>query len=467
MDIVQAFRNLFKYWNYTSHCGECWEFEAPLTEALANTSLAKTEGCCYRVFLVNYSKRENRTYNASGLVADRYDEHSFDLLVLKQSDFGRNQDIEQVSQAPAGDLIQYTDEESKWRLYHKPVLDCFEDSILETLCGILGRSLRNTGRSWSPVINYMDQNYDGWRIRMNLQDYRPDKSDDLYEYVGFSLQWWDGSEEMVPGSLTVILTGAESGNIHSLTWDGETVLFLNNGMDTEFEVQLANSGGDPQYLVENTIQLETFGDIEVATALLVRNAVILNGPIPWEGSLGSDEDFDFTLTGTESMTEYAVAMQQQIVPISEAFTPALESADINFQDVLSQESGYTILETTPALIVNGNLVLNAEAAAAPMFEIVCWDELAGTDTVTLNATIAPGTACLAIAAVVTDENDPINSIVQQWDVEAFLWVGNGQVININVPSFAGGLGQYNGIMIYDQADTSYLLWTRRDDLTTC
>jgi len=174
MNVVEFFRQQVNKWNIENKCGYCWEFDAPLRDSDANESLIKTNECCVRVMITNYSFRKNRTFHpVNGLVTDYNLEYTFTLNVVIPSIIDRNVYNEQ----------EHPISESKWATILEPLQGCLDTENPYDFCEILGRDdVTIISENWIQRLDWLDNNYDGWAITMTLKDKNPNSNIPIKTY---------------------------------------------------------------------------------------------------------------------------------------------------------------------------------------------------------------------------------------------------------------------------------------------
>jgi hypothetical protein len=160
MNIITFFEKQVEKWNDDNKCGYCWHFEAPLRLSDLNESVQKTEECCVRVFLTDYSFSITPQYSpifgrSAGLPTKR---HSFTIYYLLNDRIDINVYSEQK-----GHLLN----ESKWKQIIEPLLDC--DMSLD-ICELFENILEWSISRAEIVIDFQDQNYTGLKIIYNLNE---------------------------------------------------------------------------------------------------------------------------------------------------------------------------------------------------------------------------------------------------------------------------------------------------------
>ena len=158
MNIVKLFRSIEQDLNEDQKCGFCWEFSAPFFEDIANT-IIESEPCCVQLRLIDYSQNKVNTY-VNGFPSNNYVDYNFTLQAIKQSELGRNMDNEQK--------IHPLDQ-SKWELIYNPLRECLSDDQFVKWCEYLGLQVEVTRWNFTMLVNYSDNNYDGWKIQASIR----------------------------------------------------------------------------------------------------------------------------------------------------------------------------------------------------------------------------------------------------------------------------------------------------------
>ena len=159
--IVEAFDKLIKEYNEINKCDFCWEFEAPYRISDMNESIKKSSNdeCCVRVFLTNRRGVDsNFRPNINNQQESRISEMGT-VYFLMYDDIGLNVHRE---------MPHYSDEESKHERILKPLLNCILDI---DFCDV-NENIVISSKSWSSEIDFLADNYTGWRVDFNLNYYR-------------------------------------------------------------------------------------------------------------------------------------------------------------------------------------------------------------------------------------------------------------------------------------------------------
>lgn len=165
MNLIDFWQKQIEIWNTEQKCGFCWDFSAPLTESAINL-VQPTDGkeCCVQVMIVRdrvEAFSTNNTYDQkTGFLTNSVCQKSFQVLFLMHSDIGTNN---------FNEIKGHDTDESKWATILSRLEDCISCDLNLDFCAILGGQLRVT--RWAAVqeINFMSQNYSGYRLTVNLQ----------------------------------------------------------------------------------------------------------------------------------------------------------------------------------------------------------------------------------------------------------------------------------------------------------
>ena len=158
MNIVEILEKQVALMNDNNYCGNCWELHAPLEESgIDKVVLSNDNECCYHIFVVNWTKTNQKIYDSKGapFVSREYCAQNFTLYVLKASNMGLN---------VYNEALGHSLDDSKYKKIIEPLMACFScDSFIE-FCEITGQPAEITNWTSSPVIDYLDNVYDGIRI---------------------------------------------------------------------------------------------------------------------------------------------------------------------------------------------------------------------------------------------------------------------------------------------------------------
>lgn len=156
MDIVDFWAKQIEKWNDEMKCGFCWEFSAPLVTSQIN--IVQNEKCCVNVFLTDVRFRETIVRNpTTTLITSKTCVWNFSVYALLPKQLGIN-NYNEIKDHPI--------EESKWNTVFKPLIDCLGcDNVLDT-CEILGLTNVNVSMPSDALLihNYLDKNYNGWKV---------------------------------------------------------------------------------------------------------------------------------------------------------------------------------------------------------------------------------------------------------------------------------------------------------------
>lgn len=167
-DIVGYIAAMVQTWNgdpeadpaIEPKCGLCWEFTAPIRESDLNEYKFRGDECCVLVALTDYRWEciapMNRTTGLPQLVSEVY---SFNLHFLALDNLGLNV----YNEIPNHPLA-----ESKWATILDPLADCIACSPLD-FCEYLGQPLEVVRWAATPKIDWLDMNYTGWTINVQLR----------------------------------------------------------------------------------------------------------------------------------------------------------------------------------------------------------------------------------------------------------------------------------------------------------
>lgn len=144
-----------------NRCGWCWEFTAPLRESDLNEYHLEGDGCCVLVAITDYRWDCFTGYDrTTGLSTLGYGLYSFNLHFLVGSDVGLNVYNEQKNHPIS---------ESKWKTVLQPLMECVACRPLD-FCTALGYPVEITRWSAQARIDWMDNNYTGWTIQVQLRE---------------------------------------------------------------------------------------------------------------------------------------------------------------------------------------------------------------------------------------------------------------------------------------------------------
>lgn len=161
VDVVSIVESNVSDWNDEQKCGWCWEFTAPMRESDLNEYRYKNDGCCVIVAITDFRWSCSVGYNrTTGLATLGYGTYDFNLHFLVGSNVGLN-----VHNEIDGHPIS----ESKWAAILDPLMQCVGCKPLD-FCTSLGYPLEVTRWSAQPRLDWLDNNYDGWSIQVQLRE---------------------------------------------------------------------------------------------------------------------------------------------------------------------------------------------------------------------------------------------------------------------------------------------------------
>lgn len=161
MNVIDFWQKQVNKWNDESKCDFCWEFSAPLYRSDLN-KIQRKEECCTYVFLTDYSVELRNEYNQStGLIPRRYNDHAFNLYLLRQGDLGTN-NYNEINGHPIAD--------SNWETIYKPILECLEqEDLLLDFCEFIGVAPNVMRWRFDMVRAFQDDNYIGWKLSITFR----------------------------------------------------------------------------------------------------------------------------------------------------------------------------------------------------------------------------------------------------------------------------------------------------------
>lgn len=161
IDIVDVISQNVEAWQVDQKCDQCWEFTAPMLAGDLNEYQFKGDGCCVLVAITDFRYNCNPGFNPvtalSQMGSENYD---FNLHILVQSEIGLNT-YNEIGDHPLS--------ESKWTKHLNPLMECLGCTPLD-FCTYLGIPLQVTRWQATPRINWLDMNYDGWTINVQLRN---------------------------------------------------------------------------------------------------------------------------------------------------------------------------------------------------------------------------------------------------------------------------------------------------------
>lgn len=159
-DVIGTLAEMVEAWNLEEKCDLCFEFTAPLRESDLNEYQMKGDPCCVLFAVTDYrfecSSPVNRQLGLRTLGAEI---HNFNLHVLSQDNIGLNV----YNEIPGHPLS-----ESKWATILQPLAECVACDLLQ-FCEYLGFEMEVSRWVMSPRIDWMDSNYSGWTINVQLR----------------------------------------------------------------------------------------------------------------------------------------------------------------------------------------------------------------------------------------------------------------------------------------------------------
>lgn len=163
VDVLDFFNTLVESFNDESKCDLCWTFTAPLRESDLNEyQQREDEECCVIVSLTEYQIEEVTRYNQeTSFVESRSLIHSFNLRFLVNGDIGRNV-YNEIDGHPLA--------ESKWATILNPLRECISSSDILDMCNQLGYTMYVERWLMYPEIDYLDNNFDGWKVGVRLRE---------------------------------------------------------------------------------------------------------------------------------------------------------------------------------------------------------------------------------------------------------------------------------------------------------
>lgn len=159
-DIVGAIKTAVEQWNTDVKCGYCWEFTAPMRESDLNEYQKKSDDCCVLVAVTDYRWECLTPVNRStGLPLLATEIFNFNLHVLIQDRIDIN---------VYNEISGYPEAQSKWDTILKPLADCVVCNPID-FCSVLGYPLEVSRWSANSRIDWLDNNYTGWTINVQLR----------------------------------------------------------------------------------------------------------------------------------------------------------------------------------------------------------------------------------------------------------------------------------------------------------
>lgn len=159
-DVIGTIATIVNNWNTEERCDLCWEFTAPLRESDLNEYQMKGDACCVLVAITDYRFQCSSPMNRqTGLLQLGAETHSFNMHVLSQDNVGLNV-YNEIDGHPLS--------ESKWATILQPLAECIACNPLD-FCEPLGYNLEVVNWTMNPRIDWMDSNYSGWTINVQLR----------------------------------------------------------------------------------------------------------------------------------------------------------------------------------------------------------------------------------------------------------------------------------------------------------
>lgn len=159
IDLFDFFEKLVDKWNEDDVLNTDWRFAGVLRDDAVNQYKRRPDDGII-VFLTNLSIMPTNSYQ-SGVLINRVERWGFNLRVVKCDEFSRNN----YNEIPEHDI-----QSSRWRKILLPLKDFLLQERLLDFCRIYGiMPFRITGWTMTPIINWMDNNYSGWDIRVTLE----------------------------------------------------------------------------------------------------------------------------------------------------------------------------------------------------------------------------------------------------------------------------------------------------------
>lgn len=159
---IEFFKEQVKIWNESQHCGNCWDFSAPLSESgFEEQQLKEGKECCYQLVITDYATDESNEYNPANYARRKVCNHRFVMYIVKASDIGTNT-YDEIDNHPI--------EESKWETIIKPLFECFGCDAMIDYCQIVGYPIQIPQWRVEKVINKTSNNYDGVKITATFRE---------------------------------------------------------------------------------------------------------------------------------------------------------------------------------------------------------------------------------------------------------------------------------------------------------
>lgn len=160
-DVIGTISQMVSDWNAEEKCGLCWEFTAPIRETDLNEYQKRGEECCVIVAVTDYRYSVQQIVNRnSGMITNKSETFNFSLHFLSLDDLGLN---------VYNEIPNHPLNESKWATIIKPLADCAVTDLL-TFCEYIGRELEVVTWVATPRIDWLDMNYTGWTVQVQLRN---------------------------------------------------------------------------------------------------------------------------------------------------------------------------------------------------------------------------------------------------------------------------------------------------------
>lgn len=160
-DVIGTISQMVSDWNTEEKCNLCWEFTAPIRESDLNEYQKRTDECCVIVAVTDYIYEPSLTFNrTTGLITNKTEIFNFNLHFLALDDLGLNV-YNEIDNHPLN--------ESKWATILKPLADCAVTDLL-SFCEYIGRELEIVVWRARPRIDWLDMNYTGWTVQVQLRN---------------------------------------------------------------------------------------------------------------------------------------------------------------------------------------------------------------------------------------------------------------------------------------------------------
>lgn len=164
MNIANIFSSIIDRLNESNDCGLCWRFVMGGRRDYLN--LVKNDDCCCAV--VGITRIVGRKGMTS--IGERYTDWELEVFAGIPSDL----DIQFYNEV---DSCEDAIEQSKWEKYLHPIHCCLME-IDDNICdvhncqGCLTTVEIQQSATHEMRLNYLDNNYDGWIIRMTIREWR-------------------------------------------------------------------------------------------------------------------------------------------------------------------------------------------------------------------------------------------------------------------------------------------------------